>query len=122
MNRNERIVYLDESRRTTSNTEAGPGGAFREYTIALPAKKVELTFQQGSLEDQVNGVTHEQLLAILIDRLSCFQEGDFACYENARALTYLKQAKEMLLERTESRRTQGIEGQYVQHTSKGDLT
>jgi hypothetical protein len=54
-----------------------------------------LVFQNGPVKENgegVNGLTHEVLLAILIDRLRGFQAGPYACPENALALSYIEGA------------------------------
>lgn len=70
-------------------------------------------FQNGPInENGVNGLTHEILLAILIDRLECFQAGPFANTYNARALVCLQEAQNTLLERTRERMARGVEGTH----------
>jgi len=68
-------------------------------------------FQNGPIADVgVNGITHEVLLAILIDRLERFQSGPYSCRENALALTKLQEALHWLHHRTASRMARGVEG------------
>jgi len=70
-------------------------------------------FQNGPIpEAGVNGVTHEALLAILIDRLECFQTGPFANEFNGKALQHLQLAQETLLSRTRERMSRGVEGSH----------
>lgn len=77
--------------------EPGAGGANHLYNIAgfntatnpscpfvarygKPAEHSTVLFQNGPIAKVgVNGVTHEALLAILIDRLRSFQAGPYAC-------------------------------------------
>src|SRR3990167_3669382 len=48
------------------------------YSAKCGAEGVSIIFQNGPIaEAGVNGVTHEALLAILIDRLECFQAGQY---------------------------------------------
>src|ERR1700730_12527238 len=78
--------------------EAGSGGAHHEYHVyTTPDSKglqfctsiAEISFQNGPiLANGINGVTQEVLLAIVKDRLECFQAGPFACKENEAALAY----------------------------------
>lgn len=76
-------------------------------------RSIAITFQNGPIaEFGVNGVTSEALIAILIDRLRCFQAGKFACRENALALTKLEEAQHWLQSRTRSRIALGIEGTH----------
>ena len=54
----------------------------------LGAALATVLFQDGPVaEVGVNGCHNEDLIAIVIDRLQHFQRGDFACRENALALT-----------------------------------
>ena len=70
-------------------------------------------FQQGPIgEVGVNGVTHEALLAILVDRMRSFQAGPYACRENALVLTKLEEAQQWLLSRTRARMVRGVEGTH----------
>lgn len=73
-----------------------------------------ISFQRGPIKEVgTNGITHEVLLAILIDRLRGFQSGEFACRENALALTKLEEARMWLFERTRARVARGVEGTNV---------
>lgn len=70
-------------------------------------------FQNGPIaEVGVNGVTHEALIAILVDRLEAFQDGPFANKYNADALEHLRAAQEALLSRTRERMNRGVEGTH----------
>lgn len=54
---------------------------------------VPLIFQNGAIgEAGLNGITHEALLAILIDRLESFQTGPYKSNYNADALYHLQAA------------------------------
>lgn len=73
----------------------------------------EIHFQQGPpSEVGCNGITNEALLAIVIDRLRGFQAGQFACRENALALTKLEEALHWLQSRSLDRIKRGVEGTY----------
>jgi hypothetical protein len=110
----------------TVTDEPGQGGANYRYEIAGfdavrnpaafgddPSNRMPVVFQNGPIaEVGVNGVTHEALLAVLIDRLQSFQSGPFACRENALALTKLEEAKHWLNSRTLSRMARGVEGTH----------
>lgn len=102
----------------------GPGGANHLYLIDgfdtaknpsgdpdFTYEGMEILFQNGAIgEVGVNGVTHEALLAILIDRLEAFQKGPYACTENATALDFLRGALFALHSRTRKRQARGVEG------------
>lgn len=75
---------------------------------------VVIAFQNGPItEAGVNGLTHEVLIAILIDRLEGLQSGPFASEYNANALLSLQCAQESLLNRTRERMARGVEGTHV---------
>lgn len=72
-----------------------------------------IIFQNGPIKEVgVNGITHESLLAILIDRLEGFQSGPYACEDNALALMQLKLALRNLQARTMRRIERGVEGTH----------
>ncbi len=101
--------------------EPGPSNANHEYKIYTTENEEELhrglclvTFQKGPIkENGVNGVMNEDLLAIVIDRMRGFQSGDYACRDNAIALTKLEEALMWLRNRTNSREARGVEGTNV---------
>lgn len=103
------------------NDEPGQGGACHDYSIGIPAQDdhstatmIPLRFQNGPINEVgVNGITHEALLAILIDRLQSFQKGPFAGRENAIALTHLEDAQHWLQHRTRARMARGVEGTHA---------
>jgi len=97
-----------------------PSGVGHHYHLAIPNHTVLggesatiIQFQDGPIKEVgTNGLTHEALLAILIDRLQGFQSGPYACRENAIALTKLQEAKMWLEERTRGRMARGVEGTH----------
>ena len=104
--------------------EPGSGGANHHYMVTLPnwvrSPKVycdegvwDLHFQDGPIaEVGTNGLTHEVLLAIVADRLRSFQAGQYACRENALALTKIEEAQHWLHHRTLARMARGVEGTH----------
>lgn len=77
----------------------------------LPNFKVDIDFQKGPIKEAgVNGCHHEDLLAIILDRLNAFQESEFKCRENAIAITKIQEALFWLNSRTQSRIKRGVEG------------
>lgn len=82
-----------------------PSGEPVSYQLDTPnGVKTVLNFQNGPIgEVGVNGITNEALLAIIVDRLSFFQKSQFACRENALAITKLEEGMHWLLARTLSR-------------------
>jgi len=99
--------------------ERGEGNAYHEYEIRSSDDRQKvlnnISFQNGPLkENKLNGCFQEDLIEICIDRLRCFQEGDFACRENALALTKLEEALMWLNSRTADRVKRGVEGKSEQ--------
>ena len=102
------------------NDHPGNGGACHRYTIKggdLSYMSVDefvhcqIRFQNGPIaENKVNGVSNEALLAIIEDRLLGFQSGNYACRENAIALTKIQEAMHWLHHRTIERVARGVEG------------
>lgn len=79
----------------------------------MPTTEIALAFQNGPIaEVGVNGITHEALLAILIDRLEGFQAGPYNCEENLQALHHLREAAAALKSRTLARMARGVEGTH----------
>ena len=94
--------------------EPGAGGAYHEYDIRLikdGTTVATVNFQKGPVkEDGENGIFLEDLLSICQHRLECFQAGDFACRENALALTKIQEALHWLNHRTADRQARNVEG------------
>lgn len=95
--------------------EPGHGGANHHYVVEAGEfpNMLHVKFQNGPIKvSGVNGVTHEALLAILCDRLRGFQSGQYACSDNAVALSHLELAQEALQKRTRERLARGVEGTH----------
>lgn len=113
-----RINECNEALKIEVLDEPGAGGACHDYEITgfSPTNdpgRCLIQFQNGPIKEAgVNGVTHEALLAILIDRMEHFQAGEYACIENERALVSLGLAQKSLLERTRRRVAAGTEGTH----------
>lgn len=101
--------------------EPGQGNACHDYVIFVPndACNRELNasvvcnihFQNGPIQEAgINGISNEALLAVVEDRLSGFQSGEYACRENAVALTKIQEAMMWLQKRTRDRTARGVEG------------
>jgi hypothetical protein len=102
--------------------EPGQGGACHLYGISTDSiggggrslNELRISFQNGPIKEVgVNGVTHEALLAVLIDRMRSFLEGPYKCRENAIALTHLEEALMWLQRRTVERIKRGVEGTHA---------
>jgi len=71
-------------------------------------------FQEGpTMECGVNGVCNEDLIAMVITRLEHFQKTEFACRDNAIAITKLEEALLWLRKRTIGRENRGVEGTHI---------
>lgn len=127
-----RVNGLNENISIEVVDEPGPCGANHEYVIGYYVEKCDdpcptkpfkrnftkLSFQNGAIKEAgFNGISNEALLAIVEDRLSGFQQGEFACEENAEALTAVRAAMAILKNRTRTRMEQGVEGEHKQHVS-----
>lgn len=118
-----KVNTCNEQLRVVALDDAGSGGACHKYEIGWGGPEEMgtdqgnpcfLRFQDGPIaEVGTNGVTHEALLAIVIDRLQDFQRGPFACRENALALTKLEEAMHWLHHRTKLRVARGVEGTHT---------
>lgn len=70
-------------------------------------------FQEGPIKEcGINGVCNEDLIAMVITRLEHFQKSEFACRENALAITKLEEALLWLRKRTMAREKRGVEGTH----------
>lgn len=105
-----KVNPANDQLEVTVRDQPGDGGACHDYQIKLPdGSGIRIGFHNGPIaEAGVNGVTHEALLAILIDRMEGFQSGPYANDYNDLALKHLNEAQEALLRRTKERMS--IEG------------
>ena len=118
-----KVNECNEMLQVIACDEPGSGGAHHHYQIINVSKQnrpegdyteADINFQNGPIKEVgTNGVTHEALLAIVIDRLQAFQSGPFACRENALALTKLEEAMHWLHHRTRARLARGVEGTHT---------
>lgn len=98
--------------------EPGPGGAYHDYDIHYadpnpshpygphPEEALAcIEFQRGPRKDPDarHGVLDTDLLEIVRDRLKAFQDGPYACRENACALTHIEEALMWMNRRVEDR-------------------
>jgi hypothetical protein len=116
-----KIAGLNDALNITVLDEPGHGGACHEYRIAwypmnegpdtVGENDKRIRFQNGPIKEHgVNGITQEALLAIVLDRLRCFQAGPYACTENGEAALFVQAALETLQKRTAARLARGVEG------------
>ena len=116
----ESVIYRDEHRIVRRYGYKTPGNAFADYWVvdlSFPPYEppVQIVhFQHDTIQKVgVQGATNECLLAMVIDRLRCFQESPFACDENEEALALCTGALSALMERTASRKARGVEGTHT---------
>lgn len=114
---NGRVVEIGSQNftRVVCKDQPGAGGACHEYLIKtvgeIPIVVGTISFQNGPVKEApINGCHHEDLLAIVIDRLQHFQAGEYKCRENAIALTKIEEAIHWLNHRTAARVKRGVEG------------
>jgi hypothetical protein len=109
-----RINGCNEALTVEAHDEPGSGGANHLYLIEGPSFETWLRFQNGPIKEAgINGITHEVLLAVLIDRLEGFQKGPFAHGYNTDALKSLMEARASLNQRTRDRMYRGVEGTHT---------
>jgi len=114
-----KVNGLNEALKIEVLDEPGQGNACHEYVIRVPLedKTVRsdfIQFQNGPItEAGVNGISNEALLAIVEDRLDGFQSGQYACRENAAALTKIQEAMMWLQKRTRDRMARCVEGTHI---------
>lgn len=73
-----------------------------------------LSFQSGPIKEHgVNGINNEDLIAMVLERLNCFQNSEFNCKENEMAIDKLTEALFWLRKRTMDREIRGVEGTHT---------
>ena len=100
--------------------DVGPGGAYHHYIIyhgldpERDETRTDIKFQKGprDVDGSIGGVVDQTLLEIVRDRLKHFQKGEFACRENACALTHIEEALMWMNKRSEDRSERGVLGKY----------
>lgn len=119
-----KVNGLNDALKISVMDDPGPGGANHIYAITFASthpddpsgttpseESIDIQFQNGPIQEAgVNGISNEALLAIVEDRLKSFQAGQFACRENACALTKIQEAMMWLHRRTHERIQRGVEG------------
>jgi len=70
-----------------------------------------INFQHGPVKEKgVNGVSNEDLINMVLKRLSAFQETEYKCRENAEAITKLEESLMWLRKRTSDREIRNVVG------------
>ena len=101
--------------------EKGCGGANHHYKVTystidfddrIEKTAADIQFQCGPRKefDSIHGVLDTDLLEIVRDRLKGFQSGEYACRENACALTHIEEALMWMNRRVEDRIERNVLG------------
>lgn len=122
---NHKVNALNEALCVRTLDGPGHDNACRQYVIhaddsitppvTQPGVTVyeTISFQNGPIAERgVNGVSIEAVLAVIEHRLLGLQSGDYACRENAVALTKVQEAMLWLHKRTRDRMARGVEGTH----------
>ena len=108
---------LAESLKVTADpTDLNAGGASHYYEIMLNGAAVGfLQFQHGPRHESssVPGTLDGVLLAIVVDRMRCFNAGPFATRENALVMTHCQEALHWLKHRADERAARDVLGRNV---------
>ena len=119
---NVRIPFLNDFTRkceiTACNHSENKGGGRHHYHVRCADERgvyeTQIDFQEGALTTVgFNGLFSVAYLAILIDHLKSFQEGEFATREGAVAITNLEQAMHWLCARADERAARGVLGAHA---------
>jgi hypothetical protein len=117
-----RIPFLNDFTRkceiAASNHSQNKGGGRHHYHVRCADERgvyeTNIDFQEGALTSVgFNGLFSVAFLAILIDHLKSFQEGEFATGEAAVAIINLEQAMHWLCARADERAARGVLGQHA---------
>lgn len=100
--------------------ERGAGGAnmgyviYSENPVGMENQGMNtcyLSFQNGDPKEQINGLSNESLLAVVLDRLKGFQKGEFNSPETETAITHIEKTLESMHQRTRDRIKRAVIGQ-----------
>lgn len=106
-------IEFDEGRKYSVELFAGEE---LEPIFNEDVNYINIKFQNGAIQENgVNGAQIEDVIDVLVDKLLSFQKSEFACRENALAITKLEEARLWLNERTRKRKEQGVEGKSEKH-------
>ena len=106
----------------TMDTRASDG-AHHEYVIRVnpensvgtPVMVCGLQFQNGGLKEVgANGITDQALIAVVLDRMRSFNDGQFRCRENSMIITKLEEAMLWMEKRSNDRARRNVEGERIQ--------
>ena len=110
----ECIDVLTADKRASDNAHHAyiiSARAFEMPKDAEPVVSVYLQFQNGGLNVGANGITDQALIAVILDRLRSFNDGQFRCRENSIIITKLEEALLWMEKRGNDRARRGVEGE-----------
>lgn len=104
-------IMVAEGKRVVSDGFAADGN-FHAGDGRLPGMLIR--WQDGPVDREngqaANGCFVEDVIDVCKRRLEVYQQSDFACEENAAAISHLESALGVLLDRRKARRERGVEG------------
>ena len=107
-----KILTKTEDKETLFDDEVS-FGAYHNYRILNTDNNVvlgDVNFQKGPVKDTgLNGISEDDLLAILIHRYTFFQNSGLPCRENAIILTKLEECLMWSKKRKEDRESRNVE-------------
>ena len=116
-NPNTRVFAIDEPefnahhKYVVTDKKGDPGKEVDYTDPAVECIRQHINFQKGPVKEHgINGIQHEDLLHVLIDRVKSLNHGAYECVENRDMLYHLNQALKADHDRTAKRETRGVEG------------
>lgn len=89
-----------------------PSGGVQPQWAVLHSELIE--FQNGGLKEVgPNGITDQALIAIVLDRLRSFNDGQYRCRENSMMITKLEEALMWGEKRGNDRARRNVEGERI---------
>lgn len=106
----QKYTQIEEEKDFTFNTPH----TFIVKSVSDEEMLAYIHFQEGAIKEHgVNGVCGEDLIAMVIRRLECFQNSEFKCKENEMALEKLQESLMWLRKRTTDREIRNVEGTHI---------
>jgi len=102
---------LQEFQATNAMRDGKPAGGSVK-AVGLTIKWQNGPLGRGSDRKPPNGCFVETVIAAALQRIEWYQDGEFACSENASAIQNLKSALGVLEYRTTQREGAGVEGTH----------
>lgn len=94
-----------------SDDKGRPAGGFVNG-IGMAINWQDGPLGRGEDRKESNGAFVEDVIAAAKQRIEFYQESEFACKENAMALSYLERALSILDDRTKEREARSVEGTH----------